>query len=409
MVLFPLEALDQRLGEVRTAVDRMGRNLFDLDSDTTRQVLDVAPLSGVTAAAWAGAAGRLADLWQAHRVLSDLVAEISARRASKRRFSDDQLAELERRLHGPSIRLAGAFLDPASRTMTGAETSETVWTIDGLLKATSSTFDALAGTVAQAGAVWDQVTPEVERLDLALDALRARAATAGVRWSNEANAIRQHLLALREEAAVDPLGVDPDVVAAAVGDVDRVTRRVNETIRGAEEVSATLASAEATIAAATDLVSDADVAAKEAAVKITGSATRPPDLDRVRAELDQLRIEVAAIREVAGAEREVAARRAAAVGQRIATLQAEAARAREAASAGLATRAELRGRLDAYRAKAHASGRAEDLELDRLYQEAEHTLYVSPCDLGAAAGAVARYQQALRHPPERSQTEPVDR
>lgn len=409
MVPHPLEAVDQRLGEVRTAVDRMGRNLFDLDSDVTRQILDVAPLRGATAAAWMGAAGRLADLWEAHRVLADLVAGISATRASKRRFSDDQLAELDRQLHGPSIRLAGAALDLANRTMTGAETCETVWTIDGLLAATSITFDALAGTVAQAGAVWDQVTPELERLDLDLVALRARATTAGIRWSNEVSAVGRHLVAVREQAAVDPLGVDPDVVAAAVGDVDRVARRVNETIRGAEEVSTTLAAAEARIVAVAGMVSDADAAVKEAAVKIAGSTNRPPDLDRVRAELDDLRIEVTTIREVAGAEREVAARRAAALGPRVGTLEAEVARLREVAGADLANRAELRGRLDAYRAKAQATGRAEDLGLDRLYQDAEQALYASPCDLGAAGCAVARYQQALRPPPERTPHEPVDR
>ncbi len=57
-------------------------------------------------------------------------------------------------------------------------------------------------------------------------------------------------------------------------------------------------------------------------------------------------------------------------------------------------RAELRGRPGAYRAKAAALGRIEDLALEQRYRRARDLLWSAPCDLVIAAGAVAGYQSA---------------
>jgi len=81
--------------------------------------------------------------------------------------------------------------------------------------------------------------------------------------------------------------------------------------------------------------------------------------------------------------------------------QRELERAREsltAVTAPLAIRAELRGRLDAYKAMAARRGVAEDPELIERYDQARRMLWSAPCDLRAAEYAVRRYQQALRPP-----------
>ncbi len=61
----------------------------------------------------------------------------------------------------------------------------------------------------------------------------------------------------------------------------------------------------------------------------------------------------------------------------------------------LARRAELRGRLEAYRAKAVARGLAEDARLAGLFAQAHDLLYTAPCDLRAATRAVHAYQTSL--------------
>ena len=57
----------------------------------------------------------------------------------------------------------------------------------------------------------------------------------------------------------------------------------------------------------------------------------------------------------------------------------------------VARRNELRGLLQAFRAKSLAMGRAEDPELVGLHQSAEQALYVAPCDLPRAEALVAEY------------------
>ncbi len=67
-----------------------------------------------------------------------------------------------------------------------------------------------------------------------------------------------------------------------------------------------------------------------------------------------------------------------------------------AAQASLSRRAELRGLLDAYRAKVNRLGAAEDAHLTDRYQAARDLLWTAPCDLAAAEVAVRSYQDAVR-------------
>jgi hypothetical protein len=61
----------------------------------------------------------------------------------------------------------------------------------------------------------------------------------------------------------------------------------------------------------------------------------------------------------------------------------------------LSRRDELRGLLDAYKAKAARVGGAEDPHLAARYAQARELLWTAPCDLTAAAGAVNGCQQAV--------------
>jgi hypothetical protein len=65
-------------------------------------------------------------------------------------------------------------------------------------------------------------------------------------------------------------------------------------------------------------------------------------------------------------------------------------------TAGVVARDELRGRLQALRAKAQAMGRGEDRQLDRIYGEAQDALFSAPCDLQRADDLVSQFHEALR-------------
>ena len=66
-----------------------------------------------------------------------------------------------------------------------------------------------------------------------------------------------------------------------------------------------------------------------------------------------------------------------------------------AVTAPLAVRAELRGRLDAYKAKAARHGTVDDPLLVERYDQARRLLWSAPCDLRTAEHAVRRYQDAV--------------
>jgi hypothetical protein len=78
-----------------------------------------------------------------------------------------------------------------------------------------------------------------------------------------------------------------------------------------------------------------------------------------------------------------------------------AAHLHEAADGLLRRRAELRGRLDAYRARAGRMGLIEHDELAARHRTARDLLYTSPCDLPAATRAVVAYQRYLNDLTER--------
>ena len=80
---------------------------------------------------------------------------------------------------------------------------------------------------------------------------------------------------------------------------------------------------------------------------------------------------------------------------RVQATTAAASAVRERGRALLAHRDELRGRLDAYQAKAQAYGLSEDTELAQLAELAHRALYTAPCDLTAAGQQVSAYAAAV--------------
>lgn len=70
--------------------------------------------------------------------------------------------------------------------------------------------------------------------------------------------------------------------------------------------------------------------------------------------------------------------------------------ANEANSGPIRRRDELRGRLQAYRAKISAVGRAEDLDLTALVDDARSQLYTAPADLDRAAVTIDELARMLR-------------
>ena len=129
--------------------------------------------------------------------------------------------------------------------------------------------------------------------------------------------------------------------------------------------------------------------------KIEGLNVGTVDVASLESSARELRGEFEEVRQLAAEDRQSADRAARILDSKITALRSEAGQLSAAAAVPMATRQELRGRLDAYRAKAYSLGRGEDTHLDRLYRAARQILYTAPCDLAAAERRLEAYQAAV--------------
>ena len=158
------------------------------------------------------------------------------------------------------------------------------------------------------------------------------------------------------------------------------------------EADQRLAEVTAAITAASQALADASAARERAAARIFAAQNDLlPDVAGLESRLAGL----TALKEAGrwtrlASELDLLARQAA-------TATRQCRDAEQAAAGLIEQRNELRGLLDAYRAKAGGTGGAEDTDLDQRYQQARALLWTAPCDLTAASAAVTSYQQAVLH------------
>jgi len=259
-------------------------------------------------------------------------------------------------------------------------------------------FPRVAATLTAAETVWNEISDGLRQVGEALD--EAKRQLPGLADTELAGALAQadaDLRQLRELLNSDPLALwrGGQVDAARL---DRLRAQASSVAARAGELGKLRDDAERNIAAVSAIVTqarqawqDAMAARERAAAKIT-SSTPPaplPDVSGLAGRLSGLSELRAAGRWARlGSELDLLAKQAGAA--------ANQCRQAEQATTGLLDqRDELRGRLDAYRAKAARLGAAEHADLDRSYQQAKAMLWTAPCDLVAANAAVTGYQQAV--------------
>ena len=363
--------MDTDLTALRDAVARAGATLLALEQDPTVQLLDAATLTGETAARWAEVATSRAVLFRTYHELGDVIERATSARPS----------DAARLLRGPSVVVADVATPLAERGLLDGSRRVERATPEQVLADMTEQFSVIRAVVATVERVWAEAIPW---------AGDARARLAGLA-GDEPDGLAQALDAAAEVALGDPLGWSSSVAAAidtqlasARDELDAL-RSVRDDWPGQLDASRRLLD-ELGIAVA----GSEDVAAR-ATSRIAGAeplATGDP-CPRLAAELD-------AVAESAGNAGwpDVAA-----------ALTAWRCRARDAladvhASAAvhralLDERDELRGRLDAYTAKAGRLGRLEDIELAALRRRAHEALHTAPTDLRHAEDLVRHYQEAL--------------
>ncbi|XVV07787.1 hypothetical protein ACQPW3_21380 [Actinosynnema sp. CA-248983] len=335
--------------------DRVAQALLAMEDHPGHLLLRGSGVTGATAARWAGAEAAVVVLWEwfdTYRLFLDQV-----------RAARDE-AVLVRLLTGAEVVLSAAV---PVRTLTSPAVAAERVTVAELVARMKAHYAEVTALFDEVHRAWSTRLAELDPLERRLAGLTGEAV----------GRLRRELAAAHDRAVSDPLEADPVVpdLARRVAEVadlhEGFATRVEAVARRLDEADAVRAEALAV--------------RREVVAAIVGDHPDVPETSGPRGALEALRVRFPEVREAEVVRVESAAD---AVADRVRAVLARL-------SGSLARRAELRGRLDAYRAKAGARGHGEDAELAALHRAARAVLEAEPCDLRAGTVAVGRYQRAV--------------
>ncbi|MFM9442111.1 hypothetical protein [Streptomyces acidiscabies] len=383
-----------RLGQEHEAIET---SLLALQDHAGRRLLEGAELTGVTRERWAAADTAISLLWTYFDAYADALRSAREIRSRRRWSSREDLVELTELLRGEPISMAG--------TGVLAEHFSLAALVDRMNDLYASSLDL----VVAADAVWSALPARIDLLAAELQRTRHLAHSVGVRpgehpSGDDLEQITRTLTDLRAKVVSDPLAYwVPTKGSSAPGGgrpdttvYDREARALEDVRREIDAVLTVRQDAEQRLVRLRDVLSRADRTLAEARsargeVLAKIAATEVPVVNGPPTALQEQLAAAAEYRRQGQWHR---------LSPLLESLEQQAddelERARDqlgAVTAPLAIRAELRGRLDAYKAKVARLGLAEDPFLIERYDAARRMLWSAPCDLRVAEQAVLRYQR----------------
>ncbi|MFH8979670.1 coiled-coil domain-containing protein [Streptomyces varsoviensis] len=398
------EEADRALARLGAEHEAVETSLLALQDHAGRRLLEGAELTGATRSRWEATEPLITLLWTYFDAYTAALNQARELRARRRWPTQGELADLTELLRGPCVTL------PDTGAPTGPAVLSERLSLQELVARMNGWYARALDVVVTADAVWSALPARIDLLSAELARTRSLAHSVGVRpgehpAGDDLERITRELTALRAEVISDPLsfwsGASPSSAPGGgrpdTERYDRAARALEDVRREIEAVLAVRQDAEQRLMRLRDVLSRADRTLTEArqargevlakiAASVVPAVTGPPTA------LHEQLAAAADYRRHAQWHRlspllDSLERRA----------EDELLRAREsltAVTAPLAVRAELRGRLDAYKAKAARHGMAEDPLLVERYDAARRMLWSAPCDLLAAEQAVLRYQRA---------------
>ena len=373
-------ALAAELAAHVDAEAKMAAALVELERHPGHVTLSAGTCTGVTAGRWRTASATLAGLWQDFATYRGVLEAAGARPAERRRL-----------LREASVEVARTPVALAQRGLTGAtETVETI-TLDALAARMDATFrevsDLVTACDAAQRAVFAALVPLADRARSAL----ATARDVGVA-DQDAAPLTAALADVERACVHDPLALADrtvaDVLAPLADALDAVRARCSQLVGVRDGWENALAELRTELAAAEALRASATAGQLQARELIAGA-------DPVGADpLPPLRRRLAGLPTVAGWPARGAA--LADLRRDVAAATSALAAAADDAAGLVERRQELRGRFDAYRAKAGRLGLAERADVLAAGERARDLLWTRPCDLAAATKALVDYQRLIR-------------
>ena len=378
------DEVDRVLDRLRGERERITAALLDLEAQQGYRLLQSPELTGRTARRRDELATLTAELWRLFDAYGRVLGRAEDLRGRRGRPDQADMAELERLLCGPSVELP-AETPPERRTLLGPAAEHL--SLDGVVARMTGRYEEAARGIAAVDAAWSSLLRRLEHADGTAREVRALLGSLGPDPAFEPQAAE--LERLRAIVRTDPLSIEPEAFDGVDAALAALRSRLEEAARVRAEHEERTKRLQATIGLIRAAHDEARRERDRVIAKIASPLPpEPPDLSTPLAD------RLAALAALRGRWTELA--------DRLADLEAAAATGLEQTrtTAGLIAgllerRDELRGRLDAYRAKAGRLGHAEDPELTRLYEAARDLLWTSPCDLWRATAALAEYQRAI--------------
>lgn len=372
--------IDRELATRATELAAVTATLLELDQHPGLALVRRYPPEGETARRWTPVERALGELWDDLSRVRAILGEAETLRAGRARLDERTRARLSELLRGRPHEVARVPIPLAQRGLT--DPGETIVTV-GI----ADTLDRMRGAFAFVAPFADEVAAVDARVLGALAPLQQRVERA----HGALDAAAEPLAMLLRRAGTDPLGFAEGEIAAALASltalIETESARHAEHLAVAADLPAAVADLHRRLRALDELQRAADDSAAEAERKIA-TAALPEGGEpgtRLRAALDTLGTDP----DRATVEHLIALRVRAAAATDKATHRGELARGL------LDRRAELRGRLAAYRAKASRLGVSEDRDVLAADRIAAGLLGRRPCDLGAVTRAVADYRSII--------------
>jgi hypothetical protein len=394
-----LEQLDELLRRYSESEQKIAATLVDLEEQPTYKLVTGARLRGVTGARLQAAIESVPELWRAFTTLRDVLDRARTVRGQRRNLSDGDRARLEALLASPSILLSVEKLPLDQQSLLGPTEKETRITPEQLIEQMSAIFATVTEGIGAVERTWREFVPHIDAATTTLARLEQTASAHDAAGEPALDSLRDTLQDIETTLAEDPLGMDANSTARLDAAVAIAEQRVAELTRARGSLDDDVARAIALLADLRRVRAESAAAASEAAVKIADHQLAdviPTDLidgsHGLATDLDEIRAITSSWRD--------RRRRLDAWFARAEPLSDECTRGLATNRAPLQRRSELRGLLDAYRAKAAALGLVEDEEMAALIRAANQELHTAPTSLGRAEQLVTQLGGALARRPK---------
>ncbi len=399
-----LEEIDKLLADWKKKIDLVGQNLIDLHGLPTYQRLtgvseySAVQLTGVTQARLRPALEAMNDLFGYFDLLVKTVDKATQLRASIiPRFlrSPQKLQEIEQLLTCPSIQLTVIQTPLAERgLLSAAETTHAIAPEDLLVLMTNA-FNVAKEVVLAVDEAWSRLQPLLIEAQAEIQQLQKLADSLKLDSLKELSDVSQKITSLRDRIESDPLGVSADFTTEIQPQIARVKNYLQQIAKQQQLLRLSFARAHQLQSQLVELHRLCDAAFAESTLKVVDHSMLQTPLanEQIEALSSWLsRLETKFAEGLVNPVQVGLENWTAKVKEYITAVE----KAYAANKAPLETRAELRGRLEALKAKALARGLAEDTTLTELARIAQQLLYSQPTPLDKAAQLVSQYEKRLR-------------